>query len=86
LERAVVNGPNNFNMDLGINKKLRFSETTFVELRAEAFNVTNRNNFLLPLLIDVNSTTFGQLTPSLSTQSGGFESPRRLQFAVRFEF
>jgi hypothetical protein len=86
LERAVVNGPSNFNMDVGINKKIRFSETTFLELRAEAFNVTNRNNFLLPLLIDVNSTTFGQLTPSLSTQSQALESPRRMQFAVRFEF
>ena len=86
LERAVVNGPSNFNMDVGLNKKIRFSETTYIELRAEAFNVTNRTNFLLPLLIDVNSTTFGQLTPSQSTQSQGLESPRRMQFAVRFEF
>ena len=86
LERAVVNGPSIFNVDVGVNKKIRFSETTFIELRAEAFNVTNRSNFLLPLLIDVNSTTFGQLTPSLSTQSQALESPRRMQFAVRFEF
>ncbi|HEX8351808.1 MAG TPA: hypothetical protein VF611_02710, partial [Pyrinomonadaceae bacterium] len=86
MERAIVNGPNTFNMDVGLAKRINFSERTFIELRAEAFNVTNRNNFLLPLLIDINSQTFGQLSPSLSTQGQGLESPRRLQFAIRFEF
>lgn len=86
LERAIVNGPHNFNMDLGITKRVRFTENMALELRGEAFNLTNRNNFLLPLQIDINSATFGQLTPALSTQAGGFEAPRRLQFAARFEF
>ncbi len=87
LERAIVNGPNQFNMDVGLAKRINFGEgARYIELRAEAFNVTNRNNFLLPLLIDINSQTFGQLSPSLSTQGQGLESPRRLQFAVRFEF
>ncbi len=86
LERAIVNGPRQFNLDTAIVKKLRFTERTFLELRAEAFNLTNRNNFLLPLQVDINSQTFGQLSPNLSTQSGGLESPRRMQFAVRFEF
>jgi hypothetical protein len=87
MERAIVNGPNNFNMDVGLSKRVSFGESTrYLEFRAEAFNVTNRNNFLLPLLVDINSTTFGQLSPSLSTQGQGLESPRRLQFAVRFEF
>lgn len=86
LERAIVNGPRQFNMDMAVVKKLRFSESKFLEFRAEAFNLTNRNNFLLPLQIDINSQTFGQLSPDLSTQSGGLESPRRMQFAVRFEF
>lgn len=86
LERAIVNGPNQFGMDLGIMKKIHLSERMLIELRGEAFNLTNRNNFLLPLQIDINSTTFGQLTPALSEQSGGFDNPRRLQFALRFEF
>jgi hypothetical protein len=38
------------------------------------------------LTIDINSTSFGQLTPGLSEQAGGLDSPRRLQFAFRFEF
>ena len=87
LERAIVNGPSNFNMDLGLSKRVSLGEgSRYLEFRAEAFNVTNRNNFLLPLQIDINSTSFGQLTPSLSTQAGGLESPRRMQFALRFEF
>lgn len=87
LERALVNGPKQFNMDLGLSKRIGFGEgSRYIELRAEAFNVTNRNNFLLPLQIDINSQTFGQLSPSLSTQGQGLESARRLQFALRFEF
>jgi hypothetical protein len=87
MERAIVNGPNQFNMDVGLSKRFGFGESSrYLELRAEAFNLTNRNNFLLPTLIDINSQTFGQLTSSLSTQGQGLESPRRLQFAARFEF
>jgi hypothetical protein len=88
MERAIVNGPNQFNMDVGLSKRFGFGGESrrYLELRAEAFNLTNRNNFLLPLLVDVNSQTFGQLTPALSTQGQGLDSPRRLQFAARFEF
>lgn len=86
LERAIVNGPTQFSMDLSLSKKIRFTETKRIEFRVEAFNVLNRNNFLLPLLIDINSSTFGQLTNGFSDQSQGLDSPRRLQFAFRFEF
>lgn len=86
MERAFINGPKFFSIDAALVKKIRFTETKLIELRMEAFNVTNHNNYLLPLQIDINSTTFGQLTQARSEQSLGFDSPRRMQFAIRFEF
>lgn len=86
LERGFINGPKQFSMDLALAKRIRFTETTGIQLRFEAFNVLNRNNYLLPLLLDINSTSFGQLTDGSSEQAQGLDSPRRLQFAIRFEF
>ncbi len=86
MERAFINGPKQFTMDASLVKKIRFTETKLIELRMEAFNVTNHNNYLLPLQIDFNSTVFGQLFQSRSEQSLGLDSARRMQFAVRFEF
>jgi hypothetical protein len=86
MERAFINGPKQFTMDAAIVKKIRFSESKLIELRMEAFNLTNHNNNLLPLQIDISSQTFGQLTTSRSEQALGLDSPRRMQFAIRFEF
>ena len=86
MERAFINGPQLFTMDAALVKKIRFSETKLIELRMEAFNMTNHNNYILPLQVDINSTTFGQLTTARSQQSLGFDAPRRMQFAIRFEF
>ncbi|MEJ7710538.1 MAG: hypothetical protein WKF84_11880 [Pyrinomonadaceae bacterium] len=92
LERAIVNGPSQFRMDAGLAKRIRFTESTSLQLRAEAFNLTNRNNFFIAPAggtfqnINIQSSSFGQLSPNFSTQAQSLEEPRRLQFAIRFEF
>ena len=90
LERAFINGPDYLTVDLGLSKRIRFSERVGLQLRAEAFNVFNRANFFAPTgaadgatgensnIFNVNSTTFGRIT--------GTYSPRILQFGMRFEF
>lgn len=83
VNRAIINGPKLFTMDAGLLKNIRLSEGTRLILRAEAFNVLNHANFRLPLTIDINSSTFGQLFPT--DLSPNYEA-RRLQFAIRFEF
>ncbi|MCP9495232.1 MAG: TonB-dependent receptor [Pyrinomonadaceae bacterium MAG19_C2-C3] len=83
VNRAIVNGPKLFTTDMGLLKNIRLSEGTRLVLRAEAFNVFNHANFRLPLTVDINSSTFGQLFPTDTSPS--YEA-RRLQFAVRFEF
>ena len=90
LERAFINGPNYLTVDLGLSKRIRFSERVGLQLRAEAFNVFNRANFFAPSgigdgatgensdIFNVNSPTFGRIT--------GTFAPRILQFGMRFEF
>jgi hypothetical protein len=92
LERSFINGPNYFNIDLGLSKRFRFGERIGLQLRAEAFNLFNRTNFRAATgptstdsavgensnIFDVNSTTFGRITNTYA--------PRVLQFGLRFEF
>jgi hypothetical protein len=90
LERAFINGPSYFSVDLGLSKRFNFTERVGLQLRAEAFNVFNRANFFAPSglgdgatgensnIFNINSTTFGRIQ--------GTYSPRILQFGARFEF
>lgn len=83
LPRGFINGPWYFNWNAGLIKNIRFSETTRLQLRAEAFNVLNNTNFFISentSTFDVDSTTFGQIPV------GNTFSPRIMQFALRFEF
>lgn len=90
LERAFINGPIFLTVDLGLSKRVKFTERFSLQLRAEAFNVLNRVNFF-PVtgagdgatgensnIFNINSVTFGRV---LSTYP-----PRILQFGARFEF
>ena len=91
LERAFINGPDFFTVDVGLGKRIRFSEKYSLQLRAEAFNVFNRANFR-PVtgagtdgalgensnLFNINSNTFGRITTTFP--------PRIMQFGARFEF
>ena len=81
LPRSFLNGPIYFNWDAGFIKRIRFGETTRLELRAEAFNVLNRANFFIADnsgIFNVNSTSFGRLTTTFS--------PRIMQLGARLEF
>jgi hypothetical protein len=83
LPRNAFDGPMYFNWNAGLIKNIAFNERVRVQLRAEAFNVTNKTNFFIgenSNMFDIDSTTFGQFDVT-STYS-----PRILQFAIRFEF
>ncbi len=84
LERAFINGPLFFNWDASVIKNVRITESTRVQLRAEAFNVLNRANFFASQFgnLNINSSNFGRVS-STFTSSG---AQRVLQFAARFEF
>lgn len=77
--RALIDGPNYFNVNLALLKSIRFTETMRLQLRMETFNVFNTVNFIQNTqFANINSTTFGQITNTFD--------PRQVQFAARFEF
>lgn len=81
MSRNTWNGPLFVNWDASLFKNFRITESTRLQVRAEAFNVLNRANFfvgIFPGSGNINSTNFGRI--------GTTFSPRILQFAARFEF
>jgi hypothetical protein len=74
--RNSIDGPAFGSLDAAIDKTFRLSETTKLLFRAEAFNVTNHTNFILPV-DDMNSPVFGQIIEA--------QSPRILQFALKLQ-
>ncbi len=72
-------GPRQFQTDVSLSKKLRFTETLSLDLRVDARNVTNNASFGLPTAT-FNSTVFGRIRDSVSS------SARRIQISGKFNF
>ncbi|HEX4278988.1 MAG TPA: carboxypeptidase regulatory-like domain-containing protein [Bryobacteraceae bacterium] len=70
-------GPGFFEVDVALSKRFRVRERQTVEIRAEAFNIQNRANFLNPTGA-MNSSNFGKILTDVS--------PRIMQFAVKYAF
>jgi outer membrane receptor protein involved in Fe transport len=75
--RGIIDGPGSFVMNVGLSRRFRLRERTFLQFRTEAFNVTNRANFGLPNA-QVDIVSGGSITTA--------KHPRQLQFALRLEF
>ena len=79
-------GPGFFDVDLALTKTIRIGERQHVDLRAEAFNIANRTNFLTnspnnPSAVSTgqqNGTAFGRILYDVG--------PRIMQFAVKYAF
>ena len=81
LERFFINGPNYWNWDASLIKNIRIKESARLQLRVEAFNLTNSTRFFVgpaSTIFNINSTSFGRLTSAYS--------PRIVQLVGRFEF
>lgn len=82
MTRNVLDGPGYFNINAALLKNIRFGETMRLQIRTEAFNLLNNVNYTFATAGEqrqaITSTTFGQVTDTTS--------PRRIQFAIRFEF
>jgi hypothetical protein len=75
--RNSIVGPGYIDLDLAISRSFSFGSARRLDLRVEAFNLTNRRNYTLVGRI-LNDPTFGQLL----SQS----DPRQWQFGARFVF
>lgn len=81
--RNVVRGDGFFTLDTALSKrfKMPYKEQHTIQIRAEAFNVTNTAVF------DVNQLSLSIATPgTFGKYSGTLNTPRVLQFGARYEF
>ena len=79
----TLRGAGNFNIDTGVSKRwvMPYSEHHTVQLRWESFNTTNSVRFDPSSATNTvtTSSSFGKLTSTLN-------SPRQMQFALRYEW
>jgi len=76
--RGLIEGPPTFRTDFALSKNFRFGETMRLQLRGEAFNLTNHTNFTTMNLAATTPASFGLIT--------GTRDPRTLQFGIKFDF
>jgi carboxypeptidase family protein/TonB-dependent receptor-like protein len=81
---AGPRGPGYVNLDASVVKRIKANNRYALELRADAFNVTNTPHFANPGR-DFGTRTFGQVTGTLGTGDGA-TGPRLVRFGARFTF
>lgn len=79
--RNVIRQDGTFNINLAVGKRIKMPwlEGHSIQIRAEAYNITNAVRFIDPNLSIAARTTFGRY----QSQSN---SPRQMQFAFRYDF
>ncbi|HKD09747.1 MAG TPA: TonB-dependent receptor [Bryobacteraceae bacterium] len=80
IGRNAVRGPGFTNYDLALSRSFVFHEGTWVDFRAEAYNITNSPHFGMPIT-NVNSVNFG-----LSNKTAPGLDSRLFQAVVKFVF
>jgi hypothetical protein len=72
-----LSGPGFFEVDVALSRRFKIREQQNLEIRAEAFNIQNKANFLNPTAA-MNSSNFGKIQTDIS--------PRIMQFALKYAF
>jgi len=77
--RNIVNGPGNNLFDTALHRRFAIRERGALEFRAEVFNIFNHPDWGIPgTYADFGAPLFGGIL--------GVGDPRRLQFAIRYDF
>jgi hypothetical protein len=77
LGRNAFRGPGFGQLDMGINKSFRVTESVRVQFRSEFFNILNKTNFSPPTAT-TTSSAFGTIRSTFA--------PRQIQFALKVLF
>lgn len=85
LGRNVFSGPKFFNLDAAVFRRVAFSERIGLELRAEAFGLTNTPQFGLPVT-NLTSPNFGFVTGTVSGATGGATGSRSVELGAKITF
>jgi hypothetical protein len=83
--RNVGGGPNLWQADLALAKRIPLNERAELQFRGEFFNIFNRAQYGQPLA-DFSANTFGQIIGAVNTGPVGTGTPREIQFMLRLEF
>jgi Carboxypeptidase regulatory-like domain/TonB dependent receptor/TonB-dependent Receptor Plug Domain len=76
-------GPGFHRGDMSLSKRWQLAENSFLEFRAETFNLTNTPNFARPSALNFSSTrNFGQITATRDNP----DSAREFQFGLKVSF
>ena len=77
--RDLISGPGNTIFDVALHRRFVLREPASIEFRAEVFNVFNHPNWGIPgPYADFSAPLFGGILSS--------GDPRRMQFAIRYDF
>jgi hypothetical protein len=83
--RNIGRGPNLWQTDLGLAKRIPLTEGVQLQFRGEFFNLFNRAQYGQPQA-DSSSSAFGQIISTVNTTPIGTGTPREIQCALRLEF
>jgi hypothetical protein len=78
--RDAFRTPGTWNLDLGIYKNVKFSESRYLQLRLEAYNAVNHANF------SVNTGSAYIIDGAGSTITGAYNGYRNVQLGAKFVF
>jgi hypothetical protein len=82
-----IQGPGFWEWDEAVTRDFRIREGQKLQVRAEAFNVTNSVRYGNPGLSLSNAATFGKITTSAASLNGNTGGgPRVMQFALKYVF
>ncbi len=85
--RDVARGPGTWQVDVGLTRRIAFTERVGFEFRAEAFNVLNHPQYGLPQAdFSTGPGVFGSIITTVNTGPVGTGTPRQLQFMFRVGF
>ena len=87
LARNELTGPGTFGLNTSMSKTFTVRERIKIDVRGEAFNVTNTPQFSNPSN-SITSSTFGQITGTRSSGTGvnGVGGGRAAQVVVKVNF
>lgn len=83
--RNLFSGPGLFSLDNSVFRRFPVTERMNLELRGEAFNLTNTPHFDNPSG-DLTSASFGQVTTAQGNQAVKLNENRQLQVSLRLVF
>jgi outer membrane receptor protein involved in Fe transport len=86
LGRNVAFGPGMYQIDSALHKQFALNERFQLDLRGEAFNLSNHPAYKIPGSTWTTASSFGHITGILNTGAVGTGTPRRFQFVLRLHF